>query len=203
MPTVIFPNGKIVALHANNKCGISTVQSYLGYPFFFDMRGRNGKAELKEKGLWFDKDMGKNFIAPDADHRAAVIRDPVKRMTSIYTDRVLRKNRENCKQEITSWEIFVNELPTWQSKYKDILIHSLVQADVLSEVESYEKIFNTGQLSNDVRQWVSNHAGITIPPHKGKDGRGASEAIQVTPEQEKLIKKYYAKDYEVFGNYFQ
>lgn len=203
MPTVIFPNGKIITLDANNKCGISTVQSYLGYPFFLDMRGRNGKFELKEKGLWFDKHMGKNFVAPIADHSAAVIRDPVKRMTSIYTDRVVRKNRENCKQEITSWELFVNELPTWQQKYKDILIHSMVQADVLSDTNSYDKIFNTNELSTSVRKWISKHAGVKIPPHKGKDGRGASEAIHVTPEQEKLIKKYYEKDYEVFGNYFQ
>lgn len=203
MPTVIFPNGKIVALHANNKCGISTVQSYLGYPFFFDMRGRNGKGELIEKGLWFAKDMGKNVTAPPADHRAAVIRDPVKRMTSIYTDRVLRKNRENCKEEITSWEIFVAELPKWQNKYKDILIHSMVQSDVLSDITSYDKIFTTDQLSTDVRQWVSDLAGVVIPPHKGKDGRGASESIIVTEQEKELIRNYYAKDYEVFSNYFQ
>lgn len=203
MPTVIFPNGKIVTLHANNKCGISTVQSYLGYPFFFDMRGRNGKGDLIEKGLWFNKDMGKNFTAPVSDYRAAVVRDPVKRMTSIYTDRVLRKNRENCKEEITSWEIFVNELPKWQKKYKDILIHSMIQSDVLSDIASYEKIFTTNQLSTDVRQWVSEHAGVVIPPHKGKDGRGASESILVTEQQKELIKNYYAKDYEVLGNYFQ
>jgi hypothetical protein len=116
MPTVIFPNGTTVSLHAANKCGISTVQSYLGYPFWNDLRGRNGKRELKDKGLWFDREQTKRYTAPPADHRAAVIRDPIKRMTSIYTDRVVRKNRERCNEEITSWEIFVNEFPTWQSK---------------------------------------------------------------------------------------
>lgn len=203
MPTVVYPNGKVVTLHANNKCGISTVQSYLGFPIFNDMRGRNGKRELKDKGLWFDREVGKRFEAPPADHRAAVVRDPVSRMTSIYTDRIVRKNRDGSRDVITSWEMFVNDLPKWQEQFKDILIHSMVQADVLLDPSEYEKIFTTKQLSTDVREWLSNISGVEIPPHKGKDGRGMSEAIVVTPEQEALIKTYYAKDYEVFGDYFQ
>lgn len=205
MPTVIFPNKKVVSLHANNKCGISTVQSYLGYPFYQDMRGRNGKNLLIEQGVWFKRDTEKKFLEliPKPDHRAAVVRDPVKRMSSIYTDRVVRKNRENCQQDITSWEIFVNNFPKWQEKYKDILIHSLLQSEVLLPVEEYDIIFKTSQLSTDVRKWLSDIAGIEIPAHRGKDGRGASEAIEITSYQEKLIKEYFKKDYEIFGNYFQ
>lgn len=203
MPTVIFPNGNIVSLHAANKCGISTVQSYLGYPFFFDMRGRNGKEHLKEKGLWFDKEINGNTVAPFPKYKAAVVRNPIKRMTSIYTDRVLRKNRENCQEEITSWELFVTELPKWQERYKDIFTHSSPQSDVLADISFYHEIFTTEQLSTAVRKWVSEVSGIPIPPHRGKYGRGVSESIIVTKEQKKLIKKYYAKDYEMFGDYFQ
>jgi len=202
MPTVIYPNGKTISLHAANKCGISTVQSYLGYPIWGDMRGRNGKRELKDKGLWFDKEQSKRYIAPSADHRASVIRDPINRMTSIYTDRVCRKNRENCLQDITSWNVFVKQFPKWQKKYKDILVHSLLQSEMLLDIQEYERIFTTKQLGNDVRIWLGNLTNTKIPPHRGKDGRGASESIIVTPEQEKLIKEYFAKDYQIFGDYF-
>lgn len=202
MPTVIFPNGKIVTLQANNKCGISTVTSYLTYPFFNELRGRNGKRELIEQGVWFDKETNKKSL-PAADYKGAVIRDPVSRMTSIYTDRVVRKNRENCNEEITSWEIFVNELPKWQEKYKDILIHSIPQTENLHNPKYYNKIFLTGQLSYRVRKWLSKISEVEIPAHRAKDGHGESEAIKVTKKQKKLIREYYAKDYEVFGDYFQ
>jgi len=202
MPTVIYPNEKTVSLHAGNKCGISTVQSYLGYPYWKDMRGRNGKRELKDKGLWFDREQTKRYTAPPADHRAAVIRDPISRMTSIYTDRVCRKNRENCLQDITSWDIFVKEFPKWQEQYKDIKTHSLLQTEMLLDISEYEEIFTTKQLGKEVREWLGNIVGMNIPPHRGKDGKGASEAIVVTTEQEKIIREYFVEDYKMFGNYF-
>lgn len=203
MPTVIYPNNKIVSLHAGNKCGISTVQSYLGYPYFGDMRGRNGKADLKNKGLWYDLEQTKKSTAPIPDFRAAVIRDPISRMTSIYTDRVCRKNRENCLKDINSWDIFVTNFRIWQEKYKDIRIHSLLQSDMLLEdLTKYDNIFTTSQLGKEVREWLENIVEMKIPRHRGKDGKGASEAITVTSEQENLIKEYFAKDYEIFKNYF-
>lgn len=202
MPTVTYSNGKTVTLHAANKCGISTVQSYLGYPFWYDMRGRNGKRILKDQGLWIDRDQFKKFTNPKADHKAAVVRDPVSRMRSIYSDRVIKKNRENCKQEITSWDLFVNEFPYWQEKYKDIKIHSILQSRILLSPSSYDKIFTTKQLGDEVRKWLGNIVGVDIPFHKGKDGKGASESIDITPSQTLLIKEYFSDDYKILGNYF-
>lgn len=204
MPTVIYPNGKTISLHAANKCGISTVQSYLGYPIWGDLRGRNGKRELKQKGLWIgERDINEAYPTLNVDHSACVIRHPVSRMTSIYIDRVTNKSRENCFKEIKNWDNFVQNFPLWREKYKDIRIHSNEQSSILMDLKYYDKVFTTSQLGKEVREWLGNLTDCVIPEARGKFSHGKTEEIEVTYHQEKLIREYFKNDFIVYKNYFQ
>ena len=205
MSIVIFPNKKIVKVMCPNKSGISTVTDILGYPFFKEFRARGGRSQLiKESKFFTERDPAKTQNLK-LDCKIAIVRDPVSRTASCYADRVLKKNRNNSRETVPSFDYFVRNLKEVQEKHHDLLVHSQTQLHWLGEDPKYfDYIFNTSQLSNEFANVIGKISEVDIPntSHR-KSSRGLSSSFEITEEHKDIIKDFYYKEYQIWGSYFQ
>ena len=203
MHTIKFLNGSVIQVACSNKSGISTVTDILGYPFFKDFRARSGRSELLKKGYWIRTE---NYPADwNIEKRIGIIRDPVTRITSCYADRVVKKNRNNSRNEIPSFDYFIRNLKEIQGLFPDIEAHSKTQIHWLgSRPELYDHIYSTNKLSNEFTNLISSIAEVEIPntSHR-KSSRGLSESFEITEEHKKIIRDFYAEEYDIWSDYFQ
>ena len=202
MPVVQLPNKKILEITVSNKCGITTAISVMCYPLLGKHKARGSSRELLQQNLWA-KSLAYS-IWQQPDYKICIVRDPVKRIASCYADRVLIKNRENVKQEVYSWDIFLTNLAEWQDKYRDIRKHTYTQVSTIGKDPSiYDEIFTTEQLSTTFLDYMETISGVKIPPTIAKDSRNLKETFSVSDSHIDMIKEYYKEDYEYWGSYFQ
>lgn len=203
MHTVRFPNDKVVQVTCPNKSGISTVTDILGYPFFNEFRARGGRSRLLKTGNWIKtNNYSKEWVI---EKKIAIIRDPISRTASCYADRVMKKNRNNSRDTVPSFDYFVRNLKQVQEQHHDLLVHSQTQLHWLgTDPNYYDYIFNTKQLSVEFANIISEISGVKIPTtsHR-KSSRGLSKSFEITEEHKRLIKEFYADEYKYWGDYFQ
>ena len=203
MHTIKFPNNKVVQVTCPNKSGISTVTDILGYPFFKEFRARGGRSELLKSGSWIKT---KNYPKEwKIEKKIAVIRDPVTRTASCYADRVMKKNRNNSREAIPSFDYFVKNLKDIQEKYPDLKVHSETQIHWLGQDPTFwDIIINTKKLSTEFANEISKISDVKIPTtsHR-KSSRGLSTSFEITDEHKNIIKDFYYKEYQIYGSYFQ
>ena len=199
MQAVILPNGTVLEVRVNAKCGKTTVHSILCYPY------RNKHKEIMDSARYL-RQIGR-AVSPtvcEPDHRIAVVRDPVERLVSAYKDRILVKNKERLQQTIRSWQEFLLNLHSLQQNSADIHAHTRPQSRLLgSAVEIYDRIFSTHQLSTEFLSWVNTAGDCAIPPVAHNTTAHHPEyEISVTPSQRDFIKERYESDYRYYGAYF-
>lgn len=195
---VRFPNQKTVSVAVVRKCGTSTVYSVLGYPRLGKITRTNKAVLASHNEFWIsNKDCPFNI-----DFKFAIVRDPVDRMYSIYKQRILSRNVEDIKNEVTSWDMFVNNFYDIKSQYADIASHSYLQTEKLGcNPNEYNFICNTNQISTFFIPKISEISGVDIPNTQLKRTKKPYE--EITKKHIKLIKKYFKEDYKCWGNYFQ
>ena len=194
---VKFPNNKVVSVSVMNKCGTSTTFGTLGYPRIGQVV-RNISRELRPINEYWES----NDDCPyKIDYHVAIVRDPVDRMYSVYKQRIIGRNWENIKDDVSSWDFFVKDFRRIHNQYKDIEIHTIPQVDRHgTDPNKFDYIYNTSNLAETFIPKMSEISGVDIPVVHMKKSRDPQENI--TEEHRQLIKKYFADDYKHWGNYF-
>ncbi|MCP3901796.1 MAG: sulfotransferase family protein [Desulfobacteraceae bacterium] len=143
-----------------------------------------------------------------------IIRDPISRFVSLYTNRVLYyKELEICRNKIISVSLkvnpdinyFANNLEKYIKYSPEIKHHALPQVDYLGcNPEQYWRIYKISeieQLSIEIKS-ITNKS-LTINHYKKSDpGLKESTLLQLTNESIEYLREFYMKDYEIFGRYF-
>ncbi|WP_299703789.1 sulfotransferase family 2 domain-containing protein [uncultured Tateyamaria sp.] len=181
-----------------------------GYPFkpFFTNSRRRQIHHLYQSRLFkFDRDMvnWKNAVF-------AVIRDPVERLLSCHSNRVLHLGEldklpltdEDHEKGVTmrpSFGTFVAHLHRYRELSDKIKHHSLPMERFLGgRADRYTRIFDSADLSEF---WTMLRERIgTLPeiPHEQTGGRDLKER-SISGQTLDRIKQIYARDYDIFGDF--
>jgi len=151
--------------------------------------------------------------AHEATRFFCVVRDPISRVRSCHRNRVL-KHRELSAEALASETLalpadpdlnsFVEALESYRQVYS-IRHHTRPLVDFLGDNPAfYDRIFpmrNLDQLS----AYLEHHTGVSVPlPHRQSTDRTRSPACDdLSPGNVRKIEKLFAKDYAVFGDWFQ
>jgi len=132
----------------------------------------------------------------DAEVRIAVIRDPVERIRSAYTNRILYHQKMSCPGGIDE---LIHKLPNRVNP--DLLHHTMPMLRFLGQYpESFTHIFTTKEIDK-VADLLSEISGKKVPNIKRQTGGSEyKDKIQITQDHINKIKHVYADDYKFWWN---
>jgi len=147
-------------------------------------------------------------------HRICIVRDPVDRIMSCYTNRVLRYRvlSEDAISELNlsapanpDLNQFIQNLSVYKA-IGDIKHHTLPLIHFLgSNSDYYHEIFNLRSLKEAERS-LKRHFGQSqlALPHLQRTDQITSTDRQEKPSARsmEIIKKLYKQDYQIYGKYF-
>ena len=140
----------------------------------------------------------------DYQFRFCVLRNPVKRLVSCFRNRVLdQKELENTKYKHleSSFEQFVEMLPEVCASVPSIKHHASPHWNFVGEDPAfYTNIYKFSEIE-DLRKDLIEIAGRTVEFENTQSSNRATE-ITPSPATLKKIEEFYARDYELFGQYF-
>lgn len=129
-----------------------------------------------------------------------IVRDPVERFISAFTNRILFHQKPRIHITITD---FIKNIDTLLelTSFKDAKIHFTTQVQYIGSNPSvYTHIFDIKKL-NEVKCLLENHTDISLPDlHLQKSGNIIRPTL--TEEQKNVIKNRYKIDYEIYGGWF-
>lgn len=148
----------------------------------------------------------------------AVVRDPISRILSCYSNRVLhhkdiQKNPKTCKKlslidlpTEPSLNVFVSNLEEYIMHSPSICHHGRPQVDYLgTDINRYSKIYPVSLtdtvLMNDLLSIVGEMS-TPLPPRRLQTGGKKFTIDDLEKSNIEKIINFYKKDYEVFGSYF-
>lgn len=189
-----YSNENILEIRSSQKCGSTTIHSLMRDSLVLDYK-------VDDIRPYFLKKVYEYKIIPT--HKIVVIRDPIARLISVYSDRVLKKNRNGSRNTIKDWNDFIVNLEKYRSMFPDINQHSRPQKFYIGELDYYDKIFFTRDLKDKIPDYIFQVSGVKVNPLHKKSSNSESKNIVVTDKQKDLIKKYYKEDYELLKNYIK
>lgn len=149
-----------------------------------------------------------------ADHiRMAVVRDPIRRLLSCYSNRVIH-HRELSKQKAFAalnqadlpfnpdLATFVKYLPEYCAAVESIWHHAMPMVEYLGRDPQYYahiyRIEATSEMVNDVERITGKKARL----EKLQTGGPKMDPDALSEAETAVLKEFYAEDYAVFGSYF-
>lgn len=146
-------------------------------------------------------------------HRIAVVRDPIERALSCYSNRVVQ-HRE-LSQEIAGARLagsglpvdpdlstFVANIAAYSRLVAEIGHHAVPMVHFLGEnAQYYHRVYRFDEL-NEMIDDISARTGTRVTLEVMQKSRRLSAEDALTADEVALLKDYYAKDYQVFGAYF-
>ncbi len=145
------------------------------------------------------------------DHwKVAVVREPIGRLLSCYSHRVLYHNEldavqltpEDVERGMTTrpdLSTFIAHLERYSELSPSIEHHAAPMVRFLgSDAEYFDRIYRideTGQLMEDVAERVGSS-----PKAQRLSRGGGLKASQLTDEEQERLRTYYAEDFRVFGD---
>ncbi|MEZ5686590.1 MAG: sulfotransferase family 2 domain-containing protein [Paracoccaceae bacterium] len=147
------------------------------------------------------------------DHfRVTVVRDPVARLLSCYSNRVVHHQElsaprfkkaalhEGLRPDPTLSE-FVDNLEGYRKHFGTITHHSDPMTAYLGEDPAwFSRIFGIHQME-DLRQTLEERTGKSLVIGRDQTGGPKFSRDDLTPRQIARIEEFYARDYELFGRY--
>ena len=135
----------------------------------------------------------------EAKIRFCIIRDPVERFISGYTNRVLyHKNLDN--KETISLDEFIEKYHTIVNTNMIIDVHFKPQCHFYGlKPEIFTHIFNMNQM-DEIKNLIEQETGKQLPMLKLQQS-GDYAKPKITQEQEKWIKDLYKQDYDVYSQW--
>ena len=133
--------------------------------------------------------------------RFCIIRDPVEKFLSAFTNRILFHKKPNVNITITDFiDNFDNLIQ--QKIYKDAEIHFTTQVHYIGKnPDLYTHIFDIKNL-NQVKSLLETHTNTKLPDlHLQKSGLIHKPIL--TEDQVLWIKNKYSIDYEVYGKWLK
>lgn len=133
--------------------------------------------------------------------RFCVVRDPVDRFVSGFTNRILFHRKPNVSITI---EEFIANIDTLlkDELFKDAKMHFTTQTHYIGKNPNlFTHIFNIKELTK-VKELFENYLNITLPDlHLQKNGR--LQKPQLTEQQIQWIKNRYRIDYQIYGQWLK
>lgn len=194
-------NGKWIMAHVPHKCGKSTVMNFLGFAVTGQVVTKKQVRKRMGDRLIHNHDSWPYYQSNPLpmDFCFAVVRDPVERAQSVWSDRVLAKRKIAVKDR--SWDYFAEHFETFL-EHPDIREHSQHQHQYMNpDLSFYDRIYCTDRLNTDLRQDLTELLDVEFPPIRANRSRSTAYP-PVTESQRVFFEQYYRKDYELFGSIF-
>lgn len=146
-------------------------------------------------------------------HRVTLVRDPVKRFLSAYSNRVLhhrelsmdkagKKLKELNLEPNPDLDLFVEKHGQYLEAHPSMLHHTRPMTDFLGNNAGYfSKIYPLEDIGQFGRE-ISERVGMDVQIGREQTGGKKFKPSDLTEAQTDKIKAYYKDDYRVFGDYF-
>ena len=197
MSTARYKNHKVIIVHCPQKCGSTTINSILRESA---MMSHNSNTP---NGNYWKRNAPASLVITN---KIRIIRDPVSRLKSVFSDRVLKKNRNNSRAVIKDWDDFVLNLETYRKQFPDIGQHTRPQIgpNTPEDFDSYyDQIFFMSEISTKLISYINNLAEIKMLPIHKKASGTENRNIVVTEKHLEIIQNYYKEDYRILGKYLK
>lgn len=197
MSTARYKNGKVIEVHCPQKCGSTSMHTILRESVILS------HSSPTYRGNYWKRKAPASLIIKN---KIRIIRDPVSRLKSVFSDRVLKKNRDGSRDEIKDWNDFVLNLETYRKQFPDIGQHTRPQIgpNTPEDFDSYyDQIFLMSEMSTKFINYINNLAEIKMLPIHKKASGTENRNIVVTKKHLEIIQNYYKDDYRVIGKYLK
>ena len=137
----------------------------------------------------------------DQKIRFCIVRDPLERFVSAYTNRILFHQKPISNISISDFISNIDNILE-QEEYKDAKIHFTTQTQYIGEDTSiYTHIFDMSEM-NRIKNILQDHTNIyLLDLHLQKSGNIVKPTL--TNEEKSILKKRYHIDYEIYGKYMK
>jgi hypothetical protein len=189
--------------------------------FFYEQENGHAFQPFRANGKRFDihrlfpgltfEDVPKKQIANM--ERYAVVREPVARFLSCYSNRVVY-HREITEALLGADRIkagivphpdvhtYIKHFREYRKAVRNVRWHSRPLASSLGRnPDYYTRIFNISEI-NAFTDIVNQKTGTTIELGRHQTGGPKIPASELSAEEIAFIKDFYKKDYEIYGAYF-
>ena len=145
-------------------------------------------------------------------HRVTLVRDPVKRFLSAYSNRVLhhrelsrekagKKLRELNLEPNPDLDLFVEKHADYLEAHPSILHHTRPMVDFLGKDAGYfSKIYPMEDMDQFARD-ISDRVGKEVTVGREQTGGRKFQLSDLSEAQTRKIRDYYETDYRVFSDY--
>lgn len=146
-------------------------------------------------------------------HRVCLVRDPIKRFLSAYSNRVIHHKelsrmkaganlRELDLEPNPNLELFIEKFEDYCKAHNSIFHHTRPMVDFLGTDPSYyAKVYPMEEI-NQFATDMSERLGKEMNLGRRQTGGPKLKVEDLTSEQVEKLKAFYAEDYKVFGDYF-
>lgn len=144
--------------------------------------------------------------------RLAVVRDPVRRLLSCYSNRVLHHkelSQKNAGTALAAADLpcdpdlstFVRRLPDYCAAIATIRHHASPMVDYLGRDPKFYTHLYRIEATNDLQAEVQRLTGSTAELKRLQTGGPKISTDKLTPQEVTLLKNFYAEDYALYGSY--
>lgn len=176
-----------------------------GMPAHFDAHGYYNLAGVGMPQLWTDNVLGKEqFFSPGSgmNIRWCIVRDPIDRFISAYTDKIVREalapwTIEECLDLLESGHMEHMASSPGRAPLKKAACHFVGQWLWLGRKRSFfQHIFHIREM-NRVREFCEDYVfKMALPEFHARDqSQSTVKKIELTREQIGRVKRIYADDY--------
>ncbi len=147
-------------------------------------------------------------------YRATMVREPVKRFLSAYSNRVVfhkelsvEKAGANLKalglDPDPDVHLFITRLEEYQQAHPSIMRHTRPMTAFLGEDPGfYDRIYCISEME-DFRQDIAKRVGMDIQMPRLQTGGPKIDAGTLSADEIAKIKNIYRRDYELFGDFIK